>query len=639
MKNRGTKAGNSLGRQLLIRAVIPVILAMSLVAVLILYLVSDKMTGFLEKEVQEHSKLVCERLDRHFEKYVQLVGQGKYNRELQNYLKEVEDKEQIYSNENFEDVQRIMNSLLETREDNALRGTTWIADINSNILLEDSRSGVFLTEEDGWNFIDRPWAKRAFNEEDVFLTSPYRTKAENIVVISIICPVRDWETHQLLGVFGIDVRLDNLGEIIKVDSFDYQDKIVLLDEDGIILYHEDEEQLLKNCEELEITSVIKEAREKGQEDTYQYTYANERMLGCIMKTEGIGWTVVSAVPMEKIASVIQKIIGPVLILFLISMFLEIFYATAVLRSRVIEPLKKVEAAAIDISQGRLDFELAVSGGQEIEQIAKTLNEDVRKLLSTLQEKDFHITESMEYAKLLRKRITNVPSGDSRVWFEYGYVLHPVDLVGGDFLWGTIVDEEVLLVLGDCTGHGVPGALLSVMVVSILRGIVETMEKPQLDTILWKLDQMLYENLNTERQTRGFDVVAGADMGLLLLRRDGFSFAGANQQLYLEQNEVVETIKGERLMIGEGKALGPDSFRVHTFEKQEGISGYLATDGLFDQLGGDRRLPFGYNRMKRILVKYKEEAVDKIINLLLAEFEDYKGKEGQRDDVTIFGFRL
>ena len=152
--------------------------------------------------------------------------------------------------------------------------------------------------------------------------------------------------------------------------------------------------------------------------------------------------------------------------------------------------------------------------------------------------------------------------------------------------------------------------------------------------------MLYENLNTEKQPRSFDVVAGVDMGLLLIRKDkSFSFAGANQQLYLENHEVVETIRGERLMIGEGKALGTQSFTIHTFEKQDGVSGYLVTDGLFEQPGGDRRLPFGYNRMKRILVKYKEEAIDKIINRVLEEYEDYKGKEGQRDDVTIFGFRL
>lgn len=639
MKNRGKKAGNRLSRQLLIHAVIPAAISMGLTAVLILYLVSNRMTGFLEREVQECSRLVCESLDRHFEKYIQLVGQGKYNRELQNYVKEVKNKEQAYSNENFEDIERIMNSLLGTKEDNALRGTTWIADVDSNILLEDSRSGAFLTKEDGWNFVDRPWAKEAFYEEDVFLTSPYRTKVGNIVVISIICPIRDWESHQLLGVFGIDVKLDNLREIMKLDSFDYQGKVVLLDEEGTVLYHEDEEQLLKNYTELEGTSIIRKASEEGQKNIYQYTYAEERLLGCIRKTEGIGWTTVSAIPMATIDAVIQKMIVPVLLLFVVSIFFEIFYVTAILKRRVIEPLKKVEAAAIDISRGKLDFELQVESGQEIEQIARTLNEDVKGLFCELKEKDIHITESMEYARMLRQRITKVPCSDCEVWFDYGYSLRPAELVGGDFLWGTLTDEGVLLALGDCTGHGVPGALLSVMVVSALRGIVETMEHPQLDMILWKLDRMLYENLNAEK-TRSFDVVTGADMGLLFIRKDrSFSFAGANQQLYLEKDEMIETIRGERLMIGEGKALGPQSFTIHTFEKQDGISGYLVTDGLFDQPGGDRRLPFGYNRMKRILIKYKEETIDKIIKRVLEEYEDYKGKEGQRDDVTIFGFRL
>ena len=130
------------------------------------------------------------------------------------------------------------------------------------------------------------------------------------------------------------------------------------------------------------------------------------------------------------------------------------------------------------------------------------------------------------------------------------------------------------------------------------------------------------------------------MGLLLIREDkSFSFAGANQQLYLEKNEIVEIVKGDRLTVGEGKSVGPESFTVFNFERQEGISGYLATDGFFDQPGGDRRLPFGYNRMKRILIKYREKTIDEIIGLLLKELEDYKDKETQRDDIGIFGCRL
>lgn len=634
---------SSLSRQLLLHGIVPVVLGIGLATILILYIISGNVMDFLEDEVQNEAELTCERLNRHFEKYIQLIGQARYNKEFQHYMKEVEKSEEALTNAHFELIQEILDSQLDTPLEDPLKGVLWIADVDANTVVEDSGAGYVLTPEEGWVFEDRPWAELAFQSEAPFLSRAYQSKDTGELVVSLICPVRDWESRMLLGVFGVDIKVENLKKVVHLghDAKKDKDKIIILDENGVILKHPDESMILKEYSELEEASIIDEALKTGEKGPYRYACDDDKMIGSVLKVESTNWTIISSIPVSKMNRKLQSMIGPFSIGCVLYLLLGLYYEYRVFRKWILCPLREVESAAKHISQGDLDFELKMPESQEMEQIAYTLDSDVKALLMELKEKNQHNTESIEYARFLQNRIGYVPEHKRMKLEDTCYMSRPVDMVSGDFLWGTPAKTGGYIMLGDCTGHGMPGALLTVMVISMLQGIIENEENEEPAYILWRLNQLLYEGLYDDESENKFNAPAGVDMVLAYVeeKTKKMSVAASGLNLYREKDEVVETIRGEKLTLGERMIESPDFFTTYDFNWEEGVSYYMATDGLFDQPGGDRRLPFGYNRMKRVVIKYRDASMEEIVNKVMEEYDDYKAEERQRDDVTVFGFRL
>lgn len=641
MKDGEKKRKRSLSHQLLLYGFLPVILGIGLAILFVLNIATVDITNFLEDEVQREAELTCERLNRYFEKDMQLIGQARYNQALQDYLKDVDDSSNALENKYFKYVRPILDSQLETAKASELNEILWIGDVNSNTIIEDSSSGKVMTSEEGWRFEDRAWAEAAFHSDEPYLSDLYRTITTDEWVVSIICPIRDWDTHMLLGAFGVDVRISSLKNIIKRDNKDRESRTIILDEKGTILSHPEEKNVLKSYKEIEEASIIEKGWETKDTGPYRYICHGRERIGSVHKMESTGWTIVSSVPASRVSEKLETMIGPFLMVFIIYLLLGIGYEYLIINRWVLRPLTRIETAAKSISQGDLDFTLEMEDSREIGQIAKTLDEDVKEVFVELKDKNQRIMESMEYARFLQKKMGHVPEYKQMDLKDKFHISRPVELVSGDVFWGNSVEEGGYIVFGDCTGHGMPGALLSVMVIYLLQGIIETEGVRRVDEILWRLNETLYTVLNSEEGATDFNVPVGTDLAIVYIEKETkkLSFAGANINLYREKDEVVETIKGERLTLGEGELPGAACFKIHEFEWEEDVSYYMVTDGFFDQPGSDKRLPFGYNRFKRVVVKYRENSMEDIIKELTGEFDDYKTGEKQRDDVTVFGFRV
>lgn len=643
MKDGEKVSKRSLSRQLLLHSIVPVVSGIGLATMLILYIISGNVMDFLENEAQNEAELTCERLNRHFEKYIQVIEQARYNKEFQDFMKEVKSSDEILTNTHYAVIKEILDSQLDTSQENPLKGIFWVADMDANTIVEDSSTGRILTPEDGWIFEDRPWARMAFQSVDPFLSKAYRSKTTGDLVISLICPVRDWESRLLLGVFGIDIKVESLKKVVHLENTAEKDKdnIIILDKDGIILKHPDESKILGEYSELEEAAIIEKAWETGEGSPYHYKSGAGEMVGSVLKVESTDWTIISSIPVSRVTKKMQNMIEPFFIGYILYLLFGIYYEYRVFRKWILKPLQEIEAAAKHISQGELDFELKVPESQEMEQIARTLDRDVKALLLELKERNRHNTESIEYAKFLQFRIGRVPPSKRMEMPDYFSITRPVDMLSGDFRWGAPGKEGGYIIVADCTGHGVPGALLSVMVISMLQWIIENEENGRPDYLLWRLNQQLYEGLIAEGFEDKFVAPTGVDIGAVFVneKTKKLSFAGAGLNLYREKNEVVETIRGEKMTLGEKKLTGPEEFTTYDFDWEEGVSYYMVTDGLFDQLGGDKRLPFGYNRMKRVVIKYRDASMEEIVNKIMEEYDDYRAEERQRDDVTIMGFRL
>lgn len=248
-----------------------------------------------------------------------------------------------------------------------------------------------------------------------------------------------------------------------------------------------------------------------------------------------------------------------------------------------------------------------------------------------------MTEGIRYARLIQRSLLPSPDTFKTCMPESFVVWRPRDIVGGDIWFVDITPDDFLLGVVDCTGHGVPGAFVSIIAASGLRSIVREEKCRDPATILRKLNSYVKTSLHQDtKRARSDD---GMDVSLCrFLKNDReIVFAGARQSLFHVRNGETTVIKGDRQSIGYKRSDMNFEFASHTVQAEPGMSFYLATDGFIDQLGGKKGLAFGHKRFRQLLAQIDGRPFDTRGDLLMRAFDDYRGTNDRQDDITIVGF--
>jgi len=262
-------------------------------------------------------------------------------------------------------------------------------------------------------------------------------------------------------------------------------------------------------------------------------------------------------------------------------------------------------------------------------------EQVNVQKALIEAKNEEITDSIAYAKRIQKAI--LPSQKSiGEYFEDCFILFkPKDIVAGDFYWMATQKETVLIAVADCTGHGVPGAMVSVVCNGALnRSIREFgLEKP--NEILDKAREIVIETFDKSEE----DVKDGMDIALCSFNKDKsiLNYSGANNSLYMvRDNEFIE-IKPNKQPIG--KFLEAKPFTNHEVQIKKGDCVYLFSDGFADQFGGDKGKKLKYQTFKDMLLLNHKIPMSEQRIILKNGFEDWRGELEQVDDVCVMGLRI
>ncbi|MBU3914466.1 serine/threonine-protein phosphatase, partial [bacterium] len=200
-----------------------------------------------------------------------------------------------------------------------------------------------------------------------------------------------------------------------------------------------------------------------------------------------------------------------------------------------------------------------------------------------------------------------------------------------------LEENFLAGVIDCTGHGVPGALMTMMASTGLRRITTVDGCRDPAEILRRLNHTIKKSLHQDTEHAISD--DGLDASICYIDRSEktLTYAGARLPLtYLKDNKI-ETIKGDHQSIGYRRSDLDFKFVNHTVDIQKEMTFYLYSDGIIDQLGGEKRIPFGRKRLHDLLRKIHNEPFDKQQSMVYQAFEEYKGDEETQDDITVLGF--
>lgn len=260
-------------------------------------------------------------------------------------------------------------------------------------------------------------------------------------------------------------------------------------------------------------------------------------------------------------------------------------------------------------------------------------EKLKETLNEVEEKQKEITDSINYAKRIQEAI--LPSFDFiKTHLPYSFIYYqPKDIVAGDFYWAEKVDNNFFISAADCTGHGVPGALVSVVCCNALNRTVNEFKLIDPGKILDKTRELVLESFSKN----GGDIKDGMDISLISINGNTVKWAGANNPLWYYQDNELKEIKANKQPIG--KTDNPEPFTTHTIELQKGDSVYLFTDGFADQFGGPKGKKFKYKQLEDLLVSSNDLSINEQHLTLKNTLNTWKGNLEQVDDICIIAIRF
>jgi PAS domain S-box-containing protein len=272
-------------------------------------------------------------------------------------------------------------------------------------------------------------------------------------------------------------------------------------------------------------------------------------------------------------------------------------------------------------------------------ITETKAKEKRLLQTNKQLLDQHkdITDSLYYAQRIQQSILQT-SEQLQAFFSESFLLYkPKDIVSGDYYWFYEDDSYKFIAVIDCTGHGVPGAMMSMVANSIFKEVFINKKLTDPSLILSGLDVELDRAINTSK-----DATFNDGMDVALIRIDKLTnelvFSGAFRNIHIAQNKELTELKGSRYPIGFYSGI-TKYFENKTVSLQKGDAVYLYTDGFIDQFGGERNKKLNKSNFKELLKTIADMSLEEQEAFLDYSFNNWKQHNEQTDDVLVIGIKI
>ncbi|MCA6434949.1 MAG: tetratricopeptide repeat protein [Bacteroidetes bacterium] len=248
----------------------------------------------------------------------------------------------------------------------------------------------------------------------------------------------------------------------------------------------------------------------------------------------------------------------------------------------------------------------------------------------VEQKQLEILDSINYAKKIQNTLLANADFLNQNLNSYFVYYNPKDIVSGDFYWATKRDNKFYIAACDSTGHGVPGAFMSLLNIGFLSEAINEkgIEEPNL--IFDFVRESLTNNLGKDGQKDGFD-------GILICmdqKTKTITYAAANNKPILIINGVQQELPSDRMPVGAGERKEP--FNLYSIEKSNEAVLYLYTDGYADQFGGPKGKKFKYKQLNELLLTHHSKSMFEQKEILKTTFDSWKGKLEQVDDVCVIG---
>lgn len=422
-----------------------------------------------------------------------------------------------------------------------------------------------------------------------------------------------------VGITGVGMNINEITKEFKEFKVGKESNLWIIDDKGIIQLSDDVEDIGKKYSEFVPEGVVNNIENnstdaKQEVKVSQYSKENNKIVDySYCKLSSGDWTLYYEIPRTESISLLNSLRNNTIInvILVLAFFMILFYFIS---KKIANP-----------------YQQAILMNKELENKVNIRTQELR-------ESNQRINDSIEYAKRLQESILPSKEELKKLFMENFVIWKPKDTVGGDFFWLREIEDVLVFVVGDCTGHGVPGAFMTMTVNAILHNIVNTINKEDPSMILQELHIQLRQALNKNSNPSSVD--DGLDIAIFSIKKKAsLIYAGANIELYIKREGEVKVFKPQTRGIGYRDIELKENLKNEIIQIQEGDIFIVTTDGFIHQSGGERKYPFGKKRLCNMIKECEFKDFESIKSKFENTMEDYKGNEEQRDDITVLGFKM
>lgn len=502
------------------------------------------------------------------------------------------------------------------------------------------------------------------------------SKSESVgrVVMHFASTIESFSEESTVGVLVGRILVNELYKIVGEYSLSSDTSrnldINLIDSNGTVLYSNTDPSNILSTKYVNF-DLISSLNEPGVNflETQDALYFVSREMG-YLSFSGNDWTLILSIPKEKAFSPLAQIREQILLAVLPVLILTIVLAL-VAANVFVKPIVKLSQAAEELSKGNLDIELPTGSKDEIGKLAKQMAQTSQSLIGQIEEQrqtnkqlidqktqiemqknqlvsvSSQIRDSISYAERIQ-RSTLPPISTLQSVFPESFVTYkPKDIIGGDFYWFERVrrgnNEYMIVACGDCTGHGVPGAIMSIMGSNQLTNIIYYQNYLDPKKIISRLDKVIKFELQRDTDEVNRD---GMEIGICVIDLDTLKmeYAGAGIPLRLMKHgsDELTIYKSPRQMVG---GIEGDEQQVHAQLTKETIQLdvkdriFLSSDGFQDQFGGEFDKKFMSKNFNRLIESSSAHPILEQKKVIEKTFSEWSKNTSQTDDVCVLGFEI
>lgn len=560
-------------------------------------------------------------------------------------------------------------SRIQSHPDPKLQGTdlSGLKDVTGKLIVPEV---VRTALEKGEGFTTYKWNR--LNEKE---------PVEKLVYSKVFRP---WEWVVVTGVYVDDIEtevearraklmgeMESLMKNVRLGKTGY---MYLFDSNGRMLIHPDEKLLQKDFSKVKnpgtqtflMNDLIMASQTKAGKLAYNWDKPGDsgnfahKKISWVRHVPQMDWYLASSVYEDELSeassSLSAKLYGALAIVMIVVLFLA-----AVLMNWLMAPIYALSAMAMRVRGGDLNARTGIERKDEIGLLAQEFDHMVSQLKENMEDMDAKIIEkarlveesyqhlvyasqqmmdAMEYAWRIQTAILPTREEATAITRDIFVYYKPKEMLGGDIYWlRALADGSFIAAMVDCTGHSVPGAIMTMIATTCIDRVVVEKGIHDPERILNTLNPMVQRLLNQHLEDAFTD--DGFDMSVMRVDKENgrVIFAGAKMDLYLCDGKEVRRVRGNRHSVGYRSSDPSYRFDRHVLEVGPTVRFYTHTDGLVDQVGGGEGLPFGRKRFEQFVIdthmmSFKEQRKE-----LIRRLEEYMGGEQQRDDITVGGFGM